>query len=235
MTKIKIDPGHGGRDPGAVGNGLQEKDITLKISKKIERLLEDYEVQVSLTRTGDQTLSLKQRTDMANAWGADYLLSIHINAGSGTGFESFTFNGRYNGKQETNRKRSIIHTEIMRQLSGVRDRGEKEANFHMVRECRAEAMLTENFFIDNKADADKLKQDAWLDRIAQGHVNGLAIALGLKKKVQAKPAPAQKESTNKNTFYRVITGSFSDRSNANRRVDELKKAGFDSFIDVYYK
>ena len=190
MVKIFIDPGHGGTDPGAVANGLQEKNITLAIAKKIRDKLANYEgVQVKLSRESDTSLSLKQRTDMANAWGANYLISVHINAGGGTGFESYTYNGNYSGKQETNRKRSILHAEIMRQLSGVRDRGYKESNLHMVRESHMEAVLTENLFIDNADDAAKLKQDAWLDKIAQGHVNGLAVIFGLKQKAQSQPAP----------------------------------------------
>lgn len=190
MVKIFIDPGHGGTDSGAVGNGLKEKDLTLKISKKIKEKLANYEnVQIKLSRESDQTLSLPQRTNMANAWGANYLISVHINAGGGTGFESYTYNKSYAGKQETNRKRSILHAEIMRQLSGVRDRGMKEANLHMVRESRMESVLTENLFIDNVNDAALLKQDNFLDKIAQGHVNGLAIIFGLKQKAQSQPAP----------------------------------------------
>lgn len=190
MVKIFIDPGHGGSDPGAVGNGLKEKDLTLAISKKIRDKLANYEgVQVKLSRESDTSLLLKQRTDMANAWGADYLISVHINAGGGTGFESYTYNASYNGKQETNRKRSILHAEIMRQLNGVRERGMKEANLHMVRESKMESVLTENLFIDNVNDATLLKQDNFLDKIAQGHVNGLAVIFGLKQKAQSQPAP----------------------------------------------
>ena len=79
MAKIFIDAGHGGTDPGAVGNGLQEKVLTLTIAKKIESLLKNYEnVSVKMSRTSDTTLSLSQRTDAANAWGSDFFLSVHI-------------------------------------------------------------------------------------------------------------------------------------------------------------
>jgi len=237
MVKIFIDPGHGGNDPGAVANGLKEKDLTLKIAKKIRDKLQQYQnVQVKLSREGDQTLSLKQRTDMANAWKADYLISIHINAGGGTGFESYIYNGSYSGKAETDRKRGIIHDEIMKQIAGVRDRGKKQANFHMVRESKMAAMLTENLFIDNANDAKLLKQDTFLDKIAHGHVQGIVKALGLKKK--AKPAQTSKpaaKTTNKTTYYRVIAGSYTVRKNADAQVARLKKAGFDAFIDIYEK
>lgn len=232
MVKIFIDPGHGGHDPGATANGLREKDITLKIALKMKSLLSGYEgVQVKLSRESDKYVSLADRVKMANNWNADYFVSIHVNAGGGTGFESYIYNGKYSGKQETHRKRSIIHAEVMRQLAGVRDRGMKEANFHVLRETKMAAILTENLFIDNKDDAAKLKQDSWLQKIAQGHVNGLVIMFGLKKKQAPKPQPKQ----DANVYYRVITGSFKDRENAEKRVAELKKAGFDSFIDIYEK
>lgn len=91
MVKIFIDPGHGGSDSGATGFGLREKDLTLNIAKRIEKilLLEYDDVQVKMSRTGDQSVSLKARTNTANVWKADFLLSIHINASGGTGFESF--------------------------------------------------------------------------------------------------------------------------------------------------
>src|SRR5690606_29421878 len=115
-------------------------------------------------------------------------------------------------------------------FSGFRDRGKKQANFHVLRETRMHAVLTENGFIDTKKDADFLKSDANLQKIGEAHAKGVAKYFGLKKKAQPKSAqPAQK----KDVFYRVITGSFQDRKNAEKRVAELKKAGFESFLDVY--
>lgn len=238
MVKIFIDPGHGGSDPGAVANGLKEKDLTLKISKKIRDILKGYNgISVKLSRESDKTLSLKQRTDMANKWGADYLISVHVNAGGGTGFESFTYNGNYRSKAATNKKRSIIHDEIMKQLSGVRDRGKKEANYHMVRESSMEAMLTENFFIDNVSDAKKLKSDTWINRIAQGHANGIIKAFGLKKKTSSKKPSGGGGTSTK--IYRVQVGAFSRKENADNLASRAKARGFkDAFVKQegkYYK
>lgn len=230
MVKLYLDVGHGGSDPGAVGNGLKEKDLTLQISKKINDLLKDYEgITVKMSRSTDKTLSLKQRTDEANKWGADILLSIHINAGGGTGFESFIYNG--NVSYNTVKYRDTIHNEIMKQLKGVRDRGKKRANFHMLRESKMSAILTENMFIDTKKDADKLKKQSFINQVAQGHVNGIVKLFNLKKK-----KTSSKPSTNKGeTFYRVVAGSFKDRKNAEDQVKKLKKQGYDAFIDVYKK
>src|SRR5699024_9753576 len=76
--------------------------------------------------------------------------------------------------------RSTIHAEINK-LNNMRNRGKKKANFHVLRESSMPAMLSENGFIDTKADADKMKQSSWLDNVARGHVNGLEKALGLNK------------------------------------------------------
>lgn len=187
MVKIFIDPGHGGTDSGAVGNGLQEKNLTLQIAKRMQQLLLNYEnVQVRLSREIDKTLSLRQRTDMANNWNADFLISVHINAGGGNGFETFIFPG-IGGV--TKRNQDILHAEVMKGLDGVRDRGKKRADFHMLRESKMDAILTENLFIDNPGDAAKLKQTSILNKIAQGHVNGVVKSYGLRKKEAAKQAP----------------------------------------------
>lgn len=193
MVKIYIDPGHGGTDPGATGNGLKEKDLTLAISKRIESLLKDYEgVQIKLSRTTDQTLSLKQRTDMANNWGADYLMSVHINAGGGKGYEDFIFNGKVSDK--TTDFQAVIHSEITKMIPELINRGKKRNNLHMLRESHMPSILTESGFIDNPDDSKLLKSAEFLDRVALGHVYGIAKAFNLKKKSGASTqTPAKKE------------------------------------------
>jgi N-acetylmuramoyl-L-alanine amidase len=83
VRKIVIDPGHGGKDPGAMAFGLKEKDIVLKISKKISKILkETYRYEVVLTRTKDVYVPLEERTAIANTHKSDLFISIHINAHS---------------------------------------------------------------------------------------------------------------------------------------------------------
>ena len=121
-VKIFIDPGHGGSDPGAVANGLREKDLTLAIAKECNRVLnEEYEgVQTKMSRTGDTYPSLSARTKAANDWGADYFVSIHINAGGGTGFESYIFNGTVSSKTKEYQKK--VH-QVIAAGDGWADRG----------------------------------------------------------------------------------------------------------------
>jgi N-acetylmuramoyl-L-alanine amidase len=231
MVKIVIDPGHEGvgnaLDPGAVANGLKEAALTLRIAKYMYDMLNEYEgVQVRLTRTGNQRLTLSQRAKMANEWGADFFISIHINAGGGTGFESYVYNG--NVSSATVAYQNVIHAEIMKAIGNVKDRGKKRANYAVLRETCMPAILTENLFIDNPNDAAKLKSEQFLLQVAYGHVIGLEKAFGLKKKTKPQPQPKQKVSDGK--LYRVQVGVFADRKNAERLAEELKKKGYPAII-----
>lgn len=81
VRKIVLDPGHGGKDPGAIANGIKEKDIVLNIAMKLAPILErDLGCEVILTRTDDKFIDLEERTAIANAQGADLFISLHINA-----------------------------------------------------------------------------------------------------------------------------------------------------------
>jgi N-acetylmuramoyl-L-alanine amidase len=180
MVKIFIDPGHGGTDPGGVANNLTEKALTLKIGLRIrDILLAEYSnVSVLMSRTSDVTKSLTERTDAANAWGADFFLSVHTNAGGGTGYEDYIYTG---STAPTTTYQDLVHAEILK-TGNFSDRGKKEANFHVLRESNMPALLTENGFIDNVNDANKLKTTSFLENIARGHVNGIVKCFNLLKK-----------------------------------------------------
>lgn len=217
MLKFFIDPGHGGIDSGAVGHGLLEKNLTLQISKRIRDLLQGYEnAQVKLSRDDDQSLSLKQRTDMANAWGADFLLSVHINAGGGTGYEDFVYPGLGGA---TAAYQNAIHDEIIKQID-LRDRGKKQSNFHMLRESKMPALLTENGFIDNAGDAAKLKQTSYIERIAEGHVNGIVKAFGLKKKGGSKVEEQKLNEDQEKVRQEAMRLGITDGKNPYREVNQ---------------
>lgn len=178
--KIYIDPGHGGTDPGAVGNSLQEKALTLAISLKTRDILKaNYSVDVRMSRTTDATVSLTARTNDANAWGADIFVSIHINSGGGTGFESYRYTSASAGSV---RLQGLLHSKILtatRAISSVTDRGQKAANFHVLRETAMPAVLTENLFIDTAYDAGLLKRADFINATANGHAQGIAAYFGL--------------------------------------------------------
>ncbi|MDA1475428.1 N-acetylmuramoyl-L-alanine amidase [Bacillus changyiensis] len=250
MVKIFIDPGHGGIDPGAIGNGLQEKNLTLDIALTLESfLLNEYEnVLVQLSRRNDETVSLMQRTDTANNWEADFFLSIHVNAGGGSGFESYIFP---DVGIPTTTYQDFLHEEILKVVN-FPDRSQKTANFHVLRETMMPALLTENGFVDNVDDANKLKSEFFIDSIVKGHANGLANAFKLTKKrplykVQigafkekrnadslahkAKAKGFETAVMNRDRLFKVQIGAFSKKDNAETLAQKAKNSGFDVFID----
>jgi N-acetylmuramoyl-L-alanine amidase len=82
--RVVIDPGHGGKDPGARGRGLVEKDVVLNVSKHLAARLRGDGIEVFLTRRDDRFLSLEERTAIANSQNADLFLSVHANASPNT-------------------------------------------------------------------------------------------------------------------------------------------------------
>lgn len=230
VKKLVLDAGHGGKDSGAIGFGVMEKDFTLRIVKAIRDELKNYDgVEVHLTREGDTYPTLDGRAKMANDLKADYFCSVHINAGGGTGYETFRQEGTKSAKTIEYQKE--LTNAIMAKVIpfGVKPHGEllKEHNLAVLRETDMPAVLTESLFIDNANDIKLLKNDAFIDAVIAGHVNGFVKVLGLTKKASAKPA--QPAPANGKT-YRVIAGSFGVRANAVAQQEKLIAKGFKNFI-----
>lgn len=184
MSKVVcIDPGHGGKDPGAVRNGLQEKDITLAIALKLGNILEKHKIKVVYTRTTDKYLSLTERANISNRANADALVSIHTNSAansSARGLEIWTSRGQTQGDMLA----TCIGEQLMEDFKGVPFRADysdgdldKEENFTVIAKAKAPACLIELGFISNKED-NKLQtgnQDEFALAIAKGVLKFLGI------------------------------------------------------------
>lgn len=221
MTTIVLDPGHGGSDSGAVRGSFLEKRFNLDIALRVRNYLQNnYDVDVVMTRLTDNATSLSARTSLANRIKADYFCSIHINAGGGTGFESYIYHG--NVSNQTVKAQQIIHNEVMRQISryGVRDRGMKRANFQILRETNMPAILLENLFIDTHSDLNLLRNDRFLTVLSHAIGEGLVKALSLRKKSQSTSS----------SLYVVIAGSFTSQKNAEGRRNHLRSNGIEAII-----
>lgn len=234
--KLYLDPGHGGTDPGAVGNGLQEKDITLDIALRIQSILitQYKNVEVMLSRTTDITKSLARRTSEANNWGASYYMSIHCNSatGSANGYEDFIYSN-VSDSSASAAYQNIIHSEVVR-VNQLKDRGKKKANFHVLRESKIPAILTENGFIDHRDDVLLMKNPSWREKVAQGHVVGVAKAFNLQLKTEEALTKPVTEVPNmipdSNQLFKVFAGSFKNRENAEQRVTFLQSKGIEAFV-----
>lgn len=179
---IFIDPGHGGRDPGAVHNGLREKDLTLRMGLLIgQTLAARYVCKVAYSRTSDVFFPLGHRTRMANDQGADFFLSLHHNA-FGTpgpnGYEDFT---RVNPDYKTELTRTIFHRHTAKVWidEGRADRGRRYKNFAVLRTALMPAVLAENGFLSNARDAELLRNPAFFSEMVAAHVSGIAEAMNL--------------------------------------------------------
>lgn len=221
MKLVVLDPGHGGQDPGAVFQRLQEKVVNIDIAKRVRAYLEkEYEVKVMMTREGDSTVSLEARTNLANSVKADYFCSIHHNAGGGTGFESYRYNGSNAYSSISNTFQEIVHREVINVVTGKynrRDRGVKAANFHVLRETSMPSVLLEILFLDSTEDRALTQHETFKEDVSAAIGEGLAKALALPRKV----------TTN---LYKVIAGSFKDRKNAEARLEFLQTKGITAFI-----
>jgi N-acetylmuramoyl-L-alanine amidase len=186
MPKLVLDPGHGGKDAGAVGFGIKEADVVLKLAKLIGANLGKDEVEILLTRETDTFVELLGRAKMSNDFGADYFVSIHVNSATNVqanGFETYVRPGPVS--QGTLDKREVIHTEIMNFLGPMHrivDRGKKTANLSVLRNTEAQATLIEFLFISNAKENALLRQDLFLSELAVATATGVEKALGLTPK-----------------------------------------------------
>lgn len=185
MTLVVLDAGHGGGDAGAVSSGLREKDLTLAITRRVQdTLLEDYDVDVALTREADVTTDLPDRPALANALAADLLVSIHINSsatpGSASGYEDFVQLGTADTTPSA-RKRKDLHLVIaaLMESLGIPNRGRKAKNLLVLREAQVPAMLLENLFINHPSDAARLRDGAFLARLGDAIAAGIGYTLRL--------------------------------------------------------
>lgn len=210
---------NGGTDPGAVYKGRKEKDDVLSLGKAVAAELRRHRVIVDETRTGDKTVSLQERVNIEKRKNYDYFISFHRNAfkpEAAKGVETYTY---LNPQAKTKALAEKIQTALVG--IGFTNRGVKEANFYVLRETKAPAVLVEVGFIDNTEDNRLF--DSKREEIIKAISKAILSQLGIKY------------TTNSQTLYRVMAGSFKERENAQRQVEKLKQAGFDATIMIYNK
>lgn len=143
--KVFISAGHGGSDPGAVGNGLLEKDCNLYIALAFGSELEKAGVNVKYSRTKDENDPVTQEVIEANHFQADFAISFHNNAGGGIGSESYYYPGDMTGESLAGIFEAVTVS------MGAKSRGAKTTNnLYFIRNTAMTAVLVESAFIDSK-------------------------------------------------------------------------------------
>lgn len=166
--KIAIDPGHGGYDPGAIGNnGVKEKNVTLAVSLKLGNILVKNGLDVVFTRISDnvpwpsnKSLELRMRCDISNDANSDYFISIHANSmgslTSVTGVETFY----YRDSNDSVGFATNVQNELYKGI-GSANRGVKGAGLYVTKYTNAPAILTELEFLSNPTKELKLNDPAF--------------------------------------------------------------------------
>ncbi|CAK7084050.1 N-acetylmuramoyl-L-alanine amidase [Tissierella sp.] len=176
MYKIFIDAGHGGKDSGAVGNRLQEKDINLSVALKVGEILKRHNVEVIYSRTTDVFVELADRASIANKANADIFVSIHSNAAdniAAKGLETFSYPNSAKGTDLA----KCIQDSILQSKIYTSNRGIKTANFAVLRQSNMPSALVELAFITNVEDSKILrdKQNELALSVAKGILDYLKI------------------------------------------------------------
>lgn len=171
-VRIVVDPGHGGRDPGAIGiGGLQEKQAVLDISLQLATLLRRQGADVVLTRDDDTFISLDGRTTMANRLNATAFVSVHANS---AGINRPDVNGiETYYHQSGGRMAQAVQQSIMQAFPFMRNRGVRTARFYVLRHSRMPSILVETGFVTGRQDAALLSNPSWRSQMAWAIARGV--------------------------------------------------------------
>lgn len=219
MAKVFLSAGHGGSDPGAVGNSLKEKAINLIIALACNEELKRHKVTTVLSRVTDEDDPVTDEVKEANASNADLAVSFHTNAGRGDGSESLY----HSSSLEAKRLAELCekHTKAI----GQNSRGVKPRNdLWFLRGTKMTAVLCECAFIDNATDV------TLIDTVQEQRKFGVAYAKAILEylNIEYKEPVTSQKSEQK---YAVQVGVFSEKKNADILLSKVRAAGFnDAFI-----
>lgn len=215
--KVFIGVGHGGSDPGAVANGVKEKDLNLSIAKACRDELVRHGVEVRMSRTKDENDPLSEEIRECNAYAPDLAVDIHNNAGGGDGAEAFYHYG--GGKSKTladNILSEIVKVGQNSRGAKVRKNSQGKDYYGFIRETSAPAVIVECAFVDNASDLKILATESDRQKVGRAIAKGVLKTLGIE--IQGEK------------LYRVQVGAYLLRSNAEDIQKKIKAVGFDAFI-----
>ncbi|MBN2161345.1 MAG: N-acetylmuramoyl-L-alanine amidase [Pontiellaceae bacterium] len=192
---VVLDPGHGGKDTGAIGpNKVYEKNVVLDIAHRVRKHLESRKITVRMTRTGDTFPSLPDRSDYATKVSADLFISIHADGAgdaSACGVETFitavaggdssnhygegadTFPVLNNKFDSANAVLGFSLQSNHVKASGRSDRGLRRARFSVIKNAPCPAALVECGFLTNPSEESLLNSASFREKVAGGITNGV--------------------------------------------------------------
>lgn len=229
---IALDDGHGMKTAGKRTPPIPELDGRVIHENEFNREVVKY-LDIELKRCGFNTLlvaptdtdtSLSARTNLANSKNADAYISIHYNAYDGK-FDAYDPEGlsvHIYPKSAEGRKLAECILKYLKEGTTQKNRGIVENNFHVLRETKMVAILSENGFMDNKREASLMLDMDFQKEVAKEHAKGICDYFGVKY--------VEEPSETTGILYRVQVGAFSKKENAEAMLKKIKAAGFDAFI-----
>ena len=191
---VVLDPGHGGEDSGAMCGGVMEKDLTLDIARRVDRLLDSEGVATLMTRLGDSYVSLADRAAFGNRATGSIFISIHfnednkpvasgvetyyaahqINSGStfGSWLPFFSRPPSNSPKPESQSLAAFIQQALVARTRSL-DRGTQAKQFFVIANVTSPAVLIEGGFITNKDELSKLASEDYRDQLAAAVADGI--------------------------------------------------------------
>lgn len=225
--KVGIHAGHGNKDSGAVGiSNLLEKNLNLYVAQQTSEILRQNGIEVILSRNDDTVGGTEFERNTASQWNGkvDLALSIHFNAYSDNSANGFEV-GRNNNYaiSESLDLCKMIEKSVVETI-GIKSRGIKQFQFTMNAQ-KFPCAYCEGCFITSTIDLPYFKDNQALKKYATAYAKAVIA-------YRDKYFPTTITTPIKTKMYRVITGSFADRTNAEKRITELKAKGFDSFLEI---
>lgn len=191
---VVLDPGHGGQDSGAMCGGVMEKDLTLDVARRVDRLLDSQGIATVMTRLGDSYVSLADRAAFGNRVNDSIFVSIHFNEDNkpvASGVETYyaahqiapnstlvswlPFLARSpssSPKPESQSLASFIQEALVARTRSI-DRGIQAKQFFVIANVTSPAVLIEGGFITNKDELSKLASDDYRDQLAAAVTDGI--------------------------------------------------------------
>lgn len=212
-TKILIIKGHGGSDVGAVSGNLIEKTMNSITATAMYNYLKSQGF-TAVTLDNENT-DVDQEVILANSGSYDIVISVHYNAGCGDGFECFYHSSNSKAKNLC----LAIETQI--KAIGQNSRGVKLGDeYKIIRKVTPMSIILEGGFIDNATDRQLFDTQSEQEKVGIAYAKGVMQYLGVKD--------ATLVTTGK--LYKVQVGAFSQLSNANKLLNELKEKGYNAYI-----
>lgn len=212
-TKILIIKGHGGSDVGAVSGNLIEKTMNSITATAMYNYLKSQGF-TAVTLDNENT-DVDQEVILANSGSYDIVISVHYNAGGGDGFECFYHSSNSKAKNLC----LAIETQI--KAIGQNSRGVKLGDeYKIIRKVTPMSIILEGGFIDNATDRQLFDTQSEQEKVGIAYAKGVMQYLGVKD--------ATLVTTGK--LYKVQVGAFSQLSNANKLLNELKEKGYNAYI-----